>query len=162
MKRSVILLATSMFMVLAAAAARGETITCTAVDDLHGGGQRKSELTLDVRGGAVVGLLFVVNVSKNGKDGGINTCHIEMAEGDGLSHWSRSGGTIKVYDRKSIEDSHEGSFTEIATLPDGYRLSLTHISRNHYSNDDDIPETVTLKKESQECAMTYKAPPARR
>jgi len=156
MQSPVILLATTL-LVLAAPAARSDTITCTAADELRGHGQRKTDLAFDVRGDEVVGLRYVVIVS-DGKGAGVDVCRIEVSDGDGLSRWSRSGAAVKVFDKKSIEDEVEGSYTEVETVPGGYRLNLAHISRNHCANDADIPVSVTLKKGDKACAVVYKAP----
>jgi hypothetical protein len=156
MHSPVILVATYL-MVLAAPAVRGDTVACTAADEIRGRGQRKTDLTLEVHGDAVVGLRYVVIVS-DGKGTSVDACRLEVSEGDGLSRWSRSGDTVKVFDKKSIEDEHEGSYTEVETVPGGYRLNLAHISRNHCANDADIPATVTVKKGEKDCAVTYRAP----
>jgi hypothetical protein len=155
MQSPVFLIAT-ILTVLAAPAARSDTITCTAADELQGHGQRKTDLALDVHGDAIVGLRYVVTIA-DGKGTAVDVCRIEVSEGDGLSRWSRSGAAIKVFDKKSIEDEVESSYTEVETLPGGYRLNLAHISRNHCASDADIPATVTLKKGEKACSVTYKA-----
>jgi hypothetical protein len=143
-------------LVLLAAPARGQKIGCVTLEDLHPGGQRKTELTLALVGDEVVGILYDVTIANKGRDG-VSTCHIALADDDGLSRWTRAGTSIRVVDTSRVEDSLDGAYTQVDILPDGYRLSLTHLSHNHCSNDADVQQTVTLKKGDPACTVVYKA-----
>jgi hypothetical protein len=151
-----ILLAGLCALVLLAAPVRAQKLGCTTVENLRPGGQRKTELTLALRGDEVVGILYDVTIANQGREG-VSTCHIVLADDDGLSRWTRGGTSLRVVDTSRVEDSLEGAYAQLDLLPDAYRLDLTHVSRNHCSNGDDVQQTVTLKKGDPACAVVYRA-----
>lgn len=151
-----ILLAGLCALVFLAVPVRAQKLGCTIVEDLRPGGQRKTELTLELRGEEVIGILYDVTIANQGREG-VSTCRIALSDDDGLSRWARAGASLRVVDTSRVEDGLEGAYTQLDALPDGYRLDLTHISRNHCSNVDDVQQTVTLKKGDPACAVVYRA-----
>jgi len=136
---------------------RGEQIGCTVTEDLHPGGQRTTTLTLDLKGDEVVGFLYDVSIASAGKTG-VSTAHLALTADDGMSRWSRSGTSLRIVDTSRVEDTLDGAYAELDDLPDGYRLDLSHVSRNHFTNDEDIQQTVTLKRGEKACAVVYRTP----
>jgi len=144
-----------------AAPLRGEQLDCALSEDLHPGGQRTTTLTLDLKGDDVVGMLYDVTIAVAGKPG-VSTVHIALTTEDGMSRWSRSGTSLRVVDTSRVEDTLDGAYVQIDALPDAYRVDLSHVSRNHFTNEEDIQQTVTVKRGERACAVVYRNPhPAR-
>jgi len=144
-----------------AAPLRGEQLACTFSEDLHPGGQRTTTLTLDLKGDEVVGFLYDVSIALAGKPG-VSTVHIALNIEDGMSHWNRTGTSLRIIDTSRVEDTLDGAYVQIDALPDAYRMDLSHVSRNHFTNDEDIQQTVTVKRGDKACAVVYRNPhPAR-
>jgi len=142
---------------LCAAPLRGEQLGCILSEDLHPGGQRTTTLTLDLKGDDVVGMLYDVSIAITGKPG-VSTAHIALNADDGMSHWSRTGTSLRVIDTSRVEDTLDGAYVQIDALPDAYRVDLSHVSRNHFTNDEDIQQTVTVKRGDKACAVVYRTP----
>jgi hypothetical protein len=142
-------------LALLAAPLRGETAGCTLTEDLHPGGQRTTTLTLDLKGDEVAGILYDVSIATAGKPG-VSTVHIALSADDGMSRWSRSGTSIRVVDTSRVEDALDGAYAQIDELPDGFRLDLSHVSHNHFTNDADVQQTVTFKRSDKACTVVYK------
>jgi len=141
-----------------AAPLRAETAGCTLTEDLHPGGQRTTTLTLDLKGDEVVGLVYDVSIALTGKTG-VSTVHLALSADNGMSRWTRSGTSLRVVDTSRVEDTLDGAYVQIDQideLPDGYRLDLSHVSRNHFTNEADIQQTVTFKRSDKACTVVYR------